>query len=135
MKTKTKNQLEELTKLGVVPERLAVLGIGETQIMGEVENLVLNSEVSVLNPKRIIRMQQTMVSKATGDVQIAINFMVGDLDLVAGGIVRVWPNFGYKLSDIEEDSASELMALYLQFYERKRSQRLANVGIALPGGR
>jgi hypothetical protein len=134
-RTKTELLKTKLRDYNVEPDDLMVVGAANgDMIIGESkEGLTLNGSMRLKNPKRLARIQQNAINRETQQVQITINFMVGDYDLMQSGYLSIWPFVGYLFQDLGEESLDEMLTLYIQFFERKREHRLLQSGIALPG--
>jgi hypothetical protein len=129
--------LQTLEDAGVETQALAVFitGAGE-QLIGEcLEGYVLKNKslvgvpYTVKNPKRFIRIQN--VSREG----MSIQFMIGDLDMIEEGEVEVIANIAYWLEKQGDTTREEMLALYVQFLERKIRNKAVAAGLVLPNER
>lgn len=122
--------IAELEEKGVVATGLHILFIstGE-QLIGWCETTPRPGEVAdVLNPKRIIRLQQVQGGG------ISISLMIGDLDLLEGGKVSVIPQLVCRVIEQSPESQLSVFGLYLEFLARKVANRAVEAGLVLPQG-
>lgn len=109
----------EMKKFGVNPELLAVLGVnGSEQFIGEIQGKppeIVNKRICLKNPKRFMRVQQ-MTPQG-----LAVQFLIGDLDMVESGLIQVFASYGYYLTSLCDQSRGAMLELFLDFLRRKRS--------------
>jgi hypothetical protein len=114
----------DLKKLGVeFPRDLVVVGVGASeQILGEIQwpegdvrapGKIVGKAVLLKNPKRFMRLQ-TVTPKG-----VAVQFLIGDMDMVESGIIQVFPVYGYYLRDLDPQSFGSMLELYREFLEMK----------------
>jgi len=121
---------------GVKVEDLAVIGLSSTeQLIGELitsqsegEEKTLTGPLKLRNPKRFLRMQQMT------EQGLAIQFMIGDLDMMDSGTVQVRGTFGYMLEDMGVEGQTSMLKLYLDMIQRKHMNRAREAGLHLPAG-
>lgn len=127
--------VNELAEVGVDAERLAVVMVGNEQLLGETRQVSFDDPTELKNPKRFARFQQTF-KNPDGSQAVSINFMIGDLDLVEGGTVYVRPVLGYFLGDLDERSIESFLNLYVEFITRKAENlvkmKAEAAGLAFP---
>lgn len=128
--TKKIEELEEiLKKNNVAVGRLCVVYSGTDQIIGEEDTVSLGeipNSLKLHNPKRIIRMQM----QDRGG--LVLHYLISNLDLMIGGAVDVRPNAMYRVVDQPEATKRLVYELYVEFFERKRQQEIAESGLVIP---
>lgn len=98
------------------------------QILGEVEGSDPRpGEVLVVkNPKRVIRLQQMTQSG------VSISFLVGDLDLLSEGSIKVIAISVYRVMDQSDDSAERILSVYNDYLSRKVAIKAEEAGLVVP---
>jgi hypothetical protein len=133
--TKLKQLEANLREKGVDVASLAVVSVnGTEQVIGEVDRHLVPRDahlvgfrLTVKNPKRFLRLQRV----ANGG--IVTDFIIGDMDMISGGYLEIIPAFGYRLSDLNEESQTEMLSLYTEYIDRRNANRAAESGLVLPG--
>lgn len=127
-KEKLEKVVAELEEKNVNPDGLCILFIGTgEQVIGWCEGTPIPGQpVDVLNPKRILRLQQVQGSG------ISISLMVGDLDLIEGGKVSLVPQLVAKVRDQNQVSQLSIYELYKEFLDRKVANRAVEAGLVIP---
>lgn len=118
--------MTELTGVGVDVSKLSVFYTGTDQILGEAETNKDYPSFIVKNPKRVIRMQQM---ERNG---LILTYLVSNLDLMQDGELRLTPHAWYRVRDQPEETQRVVFGLYLEFFERRAQQRIAESGLVLP---
>jgi hypothetical protein len=110
------------------PSALAVIGVvSNEQFIGEVEGEppdIVGKRLVLRNPKRFLRLQVMHE-----DQKIAVQFVIGPLDMVEGGFIQVFPAYAYYLKNLEVQSQGAMLELLVE-YERKK--RAAESGLIVP---
>lgn len=119
---------EDLQQKGVKVDALAVLLVGGgEQVLGEGSQRE-DGLWDVKNPKRLVRLQQ-MDRSGQG---LSISYLIGDFDMVEGGLMHVRPTGYYLLSEIDVPSQGAVLQLYRDFLVRKVEAKAREAGIVIP---
>lgn len=126
---KSEEMAKELAEKGVDVEKLIVLYAGTEQVLGESQGMEDDGEVGVLNPKRVLRLQQVV------EGGVVISLMIGDLDFVHGkGPVFLRPYMFYNVSHQDEETKAGVYGSYLDYFKRKTLNKAEDAGLVLPKG-
>lgn len=128
---------QKLVAQGADPVHLAVLYVNGDQLIGrplrnsgEGPSLytgpLSNATFLLENPKRIMALRQMSPEG------LKLQYLIGELDFVANGIVYVTPTIGYWLYDVDDESQMGVLELYTQYLEKHTEMKAKAAGLHLP---